>query len=152
MFFIAIIFIKEYNEFENDFQIGGIMTYNTKQKEKILDAIKNYNSEFTINDIYNKLNKEVGLTTIYRFIDNLVKENIIRKSITNDNTTYYEYLENCEHRNHFYLKCNKCKKTIHIDCDCIETLSNHILDEHKFIPNRNNIIIDGICNNCKRGC
>ena len=37
---------------------------------------------------------------------------------------------------------------IHIDCDCIEELTNHISKKHKFIPNKRNIIINGICNTC----
>ena len=39
-----------YNEYENDFQIGGIMSYSTKQKELILDVIKSKQKEFTIKE------------------------------------------------------------------------------------------------------
>ena len=41
-------------------------SYNTKQKDLILETIKNRNSEFSAKDIYNDLNKKIGLTTIYR--------------------------------------------------------------------------------------
>ena len=109
------------------------MSYNTKQKDLILDLIKKKQTSFTIKDIYNELNKKVGLTTIYRFIEKLEKDNLIIKEINEDNITYYQYLEKCEHNNHFYLKCEKCKNVIHIDCDCINELHNHIKNEHKFI-------------------
>ena len=33
--------------------------YNTKQKSMILDIIKELDREFTINDIYERLNKEI---------------------------------------------------------------------------------------------
>lgn len=36
----------------------------TKQKELVLDVIKNLKNDFTIKEIYEKLNQNVGLTTI----------------------------------------------------------------------------------------
>lgn len=127
------------------------MSYNTKQKDLILDIIKNKKTSFTIKDIYNDLNKEVGLTTIYRFIEKLEKENLVTKEINEDNITYYQYLEKCDHNNHFYLKCEKCKNVIHIDCDCINELYDHINNEHKFKLNKEKIIINGICSKCQKG-
>ncbi len=125
--------------------------YKTKQKDLILKIVKKQKSEFTIKDIYDDLNKEVGLTTIYRFIDKLVKDGKLNKSIGENNTTYYQYLEECCNHNHFYLKCEKCGNIIHIDCDCIEELTNHILLNHKFKPCREHIIINGICEKCDGG-
>ena len=79
-------------------------SYKTKQKDIILDIIKKQKHEFTIKDIHEKVKDEVGLTTIYRLIDKLVEENRVNKTIGIDNTTYYQYLEECNHENHFYLK------------------------------------------------
>ena len=126
------------------------MTYNTRQKDLILEVVKNENKEFTIKDIYNELNDKIGLTTIYRFVQKLVDKGEINKYIGKDNITYYEYLEKCDKDNHFYLKCDKCGTLEHVDCDCIEDLTNHIYKEHKFIPNKEHIIINGLCNNCRR--
>ena len=125
-------------------------SYNTKQKDELLNAIKNKKGEFTIKDIYNELDGKVGLTTIYRFVDKLVFDNKINKSIGLDNITYYQYLKECNHDNHFYLKCEKCGDLTHVDCDCVKELSSHIKDNHKFTLNKENIIINGICNKCVR--
>ena len=125
------------------------MPYNTKQKDKILENIKKQDKEFTIKDIYNNLENKIGLTTIYRLVDNLVNTGRLNKYIGKDSITYYEYLEECNNDNHFFLKCFKCGKLIHIDCDCIKELYNHIYLTHKFIPNKEKNIINGICNNCK---
>ena len=125
--------------------------YNTKQKDLILDIIKKEKIQFTIKDIYEKLGGSVGLTTIYRLVDKLVDENLLNKEIGKDNITYYQYLEHCEEENHFYLKCDECGKVMHIDCDCINDLSNHILNHHKFKTNKEHIIINGKCNKCIKG-
>lgn len=124
------------------------MSYKTKQKELIINIIKSINHEFTIKDIYNSLNNKVGLTTIYRVIDNLVNENYINKRIDKNNITYYDYLEKCDNENHFFLKCNSCGNLTHVDCECINDLYNHINKNHKFKLNKENIIINGICNKC----
>lgn len=125
------------------------MTYNTKQKEIILNLIKKEQREFTVKDIYSKLNNKVGLTTIYRLIQKLVDEGLLSKNISNDNNTYYQYLDVCNKVNHFYLKCNVCGKLEHVDCDCINDLSNHILREHDFKASKEHIIINGICKDCR---
>ena len=127
------------------------MSYSTKQKEELLNIIKNRKEYFTVKDIYEETNKSIGLTTIYRFIDSLIKDGSINKLVGNNKIVYYEYLEKCNHNNHFYLKCDNCKKIEHIDCDCIITLWDHIYDTHKFIPNKEHVVINGICNECKKG-
>ena len=124
-------------------------SYNTKQKDIIIVDIKKHKDEFTIKDIYNELDGKIGLTTIYRLIDKLVESGTINKSIGKDNVTYYQYLEECDKENHFFLKCESCGTMEHIDCDCIEELSNHISKEHNFSLT-DHIIISGKCNNCKK--
>ncbi len=126
-------------------------TYNTKQKELILEIIKKQKKEFTVKDIYNEAKNKTGLTTVYRLIDKLVEENIITKTIEKDNKTKYQYLEKCSQNNHFYLKCRNCKTLEHVDCDCIKELSNHILKNHSFTPDNENLIINGLCEKCQKG-
>lgn len=122
--------------------------YNTKNKEELLKIIKSQRKEFTINDIY-KETKNIGLTTVYRFIDELIKEETIIKVNDNTKKTKYQYLEKCQNSNHFYLKCNICGRVTHIDCKCIKELSDHILNKHRFITDKKNIMIKGTCQNCK---
>ena len=122
--------------------------YNTRNKEELLRIIKTQNKDFTINDIY-KESKNIGLTTVYRYIDELIKKGMMTKIIDENKKTKYQYLEKCQNENHFYLKCNTCGTITHIDCECIEELSNHILNKHNFKTDKKNIIIKGICQNCK---
>ena len=143
-------------QYENHFQIEGDYCmnigskYNTKQKDKLISYIKSKNEEFTIKEIYEDLNKKIGLTTIYRLVNNLLEKDKLKKYVDKDNKTHYQYLEECNKNNHFYLKCSKCKKMIHIDCKCIKNLSNHILKEHDFKLNKSEIVIDGICLDCTK--
>ena len=121
--------------------------YSTKQREKILEVIKELDTDFDINDIYNKLNQEIGLTTIYRYLDELYNDNKIKK-LTSKKKVIYHYLEECDHDNHFYLKCNKCGKMKHVDCDCINEFISVVKKNHDFFVDNKNIVIEGICLEC----
>lgn len=127
-------------------------SYNTKTKEIINEAIKKYQNGFTIKELKEALdinNQKIGLTTIYRLLDKLEDEGIVKKYFDENNITHYKYVNDCLSERHFYLKCVKCDKIIHVDCDCINELSNHILKQHKFSLDTRNIILSGICNECK---
>lgn len=121
--------------------------YMTKQKKILLDTILENNCEFRIKDLEEKTS--VGLTTIYRFIEENEKLGMIKRMVLNGEVVY-EYLEKCESDNHFYLKCLNCGKMIHIDCDCIDELRNHIENTHHFNMNMDSIMIPGFCDQCRK--
>ncbi len=104
--------------------------------------------EFTIKEIYLRLNKKVGLTTVYRMTDKLVSEGLLKKTVTKSGCTYFHYVEKCTNENHFYLRCDKCGNIIHVDCDHAKELASHILKEHDFQLNQNTILLNGICKKC----
>ena len=123
--------------------------YNTKQKDLIVEKIKSKKKSFTIKQLYDDLNGSIGLTTIYRTITKLLNEGLLDKTIGSDNTAFYQYLEKCSNKNHFFLKCESCGNLEHVDCDCIENLTKHIKKEHKFSLNQDRIVINGICKKCR---
>ena len=125
------------------------VTYNTKQKDLILNTIKKYNREFTVKEIYEEIKDTTGLTTIYRLVDKLVSEEVLSKIIKSDNITYYQYLGECHEKNHIYLKCDSCGKLTHVDCKCIKELTEHISKDHGFKTTDSHIIINGLCKSCK---
>ena len=126
-------------------------SYETKQKDMILDVIKNNHKSFTIKDIHEILKDKVGLTTIDRLVDKLVEDGSLNKTLGDNNMAYYQYLEKCNHLNHFYLKCDNCGDLVHVDCDCISDLFSHMLEEHCFKANREKIVISGLCKKCNEG-
>lgn len=121
--------------------------YQTKQKDEILNLIKTYNREFTAFDIYKDLNKKAGLTTVYRYLNKLMKEDRL-KTYQKNNTSYYLYLENPLSKNEYYLKCVRCQHLEKVDCDFYEELDKHLLKHHYFNALKGRLIIEGICKNC----
>ena len=126
--------------------------YETTNKRIIIDTIKKLNKKFTIKEIYNIINaseEKVGMTTIYREIDYLIKNEQIIKMNTNDNTTVYQYIDVCDNGNCILLNCIKCNQMHHIDCNMFNKLNKHIKSEHDFEISNKNFIINGLCNKCK---
>lgn len=138
------------------FNLGDIMKnrdkYKTSNKQNIMSYIYKYDSSFSAQELYSLMknnNENIGLTTIYRYLDELVSKNKLKKFYNEKNVAVYEYLSECDCENHFYLKCNCCDRTIHIDCEHIDIFSKHIKNEHDFLIDKNNLFISGICSECK---
>ena len=141
---------KSFSNWKEEITMARNESYKTKQKVLIIGIIKSKKDEFTIKDIYEEIKNEVGLTTIYRLVDKLTNDGILQKSVGKNNEAYYQYLEECDKKDHFYLKCESCKKLIHIDCECMKDLTAHVLKEHNFIPSHDHIIINGLCDKCNK--
>lgn len=122
--------------------------YNTKPRQKVLALVKKQASDFSAKSIYEDSDGEIGLTTIYRCIESLEQEGVILKVSQENNTARYQYVEPCEDKDHFYLKCEKCGKLEHIDCEKMHGLAEHISKEHHFSLAQTHIIINGHCAEC----
>lgn len=129
-------------------------SYKTTQKEMIIDFFKkNTNKHLTIKEVERYLNEKqqnVGLTTIYRCVDKLVKEGYLKKYIVDNNSSAcFEYSDNsCCENSHFHLKCEKCNTLIHLDCSEIKELEIHMLKHHGFKINPLKTVYYGECKNC----
>ena len=125
--------------------------YNTRQRELVIATIKKMHHGFCAKELYTKLDGQIGLTTIYRLVEKLANEGILIKTTTEDNVAEYQYLAPCENEDHFFLKCTRCGKMKHVDCERIQGLTKHIAHEHNFAPTNSHIVINGLCKRCQKG-
>lgn len=116
----------------------------TRQREIILEIIKNDRSHPTIKELYQKVkmvDQTIGQATIYRNVSRLCEEGILKKiSIDVD---YYDYIVTP----HYHLYCKRCHQLY------------DIFDESDFdkkkLAKKNHIQIDsmtlffkGVCREC----
>ena len=126
--------------------------YKTKQRVAILDFIEsNKDREVTANDILVYLNKndlKASQTTIYRYLDNLVKEGIIKKNYSEEkSSSCYQYVgKRC--KEHYHLKCNNCGEIIHLDSEIFSSIEKKIIDRYGFKIDNLRAILYGTCNKC----
>lgn len=118
------------------------MTYNTKQKEKILEILKdNENESMSAKEIIENFN--MPKATTYRTLESLFENKIINRYY-NEHTNAYEYQYispslNCNF--HLHLKCDNCGKIYH--------LYNNFGNNMPFIINFKSSVIHGKCVHCE---
>ena len=128
--------------------------YKTKQKSEILDFLKNNSDrEFTVDGLVGLLKDEgvlVGRTTVYRYLDYLVKNGDVRKYVSESTRQatfqYLEHKHECEE--HMHLKCIRCGKLIHLSCDFMNGVCDHILSHHNFRIDNAKTTLLGLCEDC----
>lgn len=130
--------------------------YQTKQKSYILNILKeNKDKHLNAEEIFMILkeqNLSVSLATLYRYLDKLVNENIVRKYTSSHlGKACYQYIDShCHKHNHFHLICLKCNKLIHLDCDLIDSFLSHVEEHHKFKISKEKVVYYGYCDECGR--
>ena len=129
--------------------------YQTKAKQSILNFFwAHSNQTATVSELCQYLEREniqTNKSTIYRCLDRLIEqEQIIKYSSDDGKKAIYQYIgsdQNCQH--HLHLKCTNCGKIIHLDCQFMEEIKNHILTSHQFYIQCDSTIIYGQCKTCK---
>ena len=127
--------------------------YKTKQREIILDYLRHAKSHVTIDDVTNHLKEDgnkVGRTTVYRYMEKLADEGLLRKYFIEEGVgACYQYQGSeagCSE--HFHLKCTKCGKLFHVDCDFLSEIGVHVFEHHQFRIDNSKTVLYGVCKNC----
>ncbi len=128
--------------------------YKTRQKTAIMQCVELMSDRhFTIDALCEMLAKKgetVGRTTVYRFVEKLSAEGVLRKfTMPQGESSCYQFVgkDNRCHE-HFHLKCEKCGCLIHMDCDEMSSLAEHIKSHHGFCLNPLKTVIYGVCEGC----
>ncbi len=129
-------------------------TYNTKQKALIDEILKNNcDKEYTCEELCDILKSNgtpVGKTTVYRYLEKLSQSSMVRKTTgLNGRFATYRYIDenlNCD--GHLHLRCIKCGKIIHLGCEFMHGVGDHIKNHHNFVIDNSKTVILGLCGNC----
>lgn len=133
----------------------GTTGYKTENRRRILEyLIEHANVTVSVKEIYDYLaehNCSVNLTTIYRFLNKLEEEGrvIPYHSEKGDKTTYQYVADEHHCTEHLHLKCTKCGKIVHLDCQFMSDIATHIAKNHDFAIQCKNSIIYGECKQCR---
>ena len=131
--------------------------YKTRQKEQIIAYLTAHPGQHvTAQELSRHLEAEgtpVGTATIYRCLDQLTTDGVLRKYTIDSRTcACYEYISESEEcRSHFHLKCMKCDKLIHLTCEHLDGLAAHILEHHGFQIDTSKTVLYGLCADCQAG-
>ena len=130
-------------------------SYKTKQREIILEYLKKYKDEhISVDDILYHLKTNgtpVGKSTVYRYLDKLVKENIVRKYRTEEGkSACYQYFADETCKAHYHFKCSNCSTLFHVDCEVFHDIEEHLKKDHDFYLDSCKTVLYGLCQSCKQ--
>lgn len=117
---------------------------NTKQKNLVLEIINNSYNHLSTNEVYNVCRNtipNISLGTVYRNLNYLVENNLIKRIKMNDNIDRYDKLDD-----HIHFICMRCNKIFDIYDYSLKI--NEDLKGKKVLNPK--IILEGICEKCQK--
>lgn len=120
----------------------------SKQREIILNEVMNSHLHPTADSIYTSLKKDnpgLSLGTVYRNLSQLTENGYISKlSIPNQSDRYDKNI-----KPHAHLICEKCNNIYDIESETISKFINDLSNEQNLSILNYDIVLQGICKNCK---
>jgi Fur family ferric uptake transcriptional regulator len=117
----------------------------TPGRELILEVLEFYNEHLSPEEIFLKVQQEhpdIGLTTVYRTLDILVKSGMVIKLDFGDGKSRYELSENFnQKKHHHHLVCNSCGKIIDYS-DFMNEEMEYLSKIEKALEKKHNFKID----------
>ena len=118
---------------------------NTKQRQFILEFVNNCYSHPTAQTIYEEVGKvipNISLGTVYRLLNKLVSDGMIKRIKMPDNIDRYDRITGF----HAHFLCQKCNNVYDLDkiINLPVDVTQHIVIDYE-------INLKGICQECKKG-
>jgi len=132
----------------------------TKTRMLILDIFRKTKSHLSAEDVYvnaYKIYAGIGLTTVYRTLELLVKLGLVSKYDFGDGRSRFELLLNPEMQDHHHhLVCTKCGRVINYtdfieeETKFLEKAEKGLCNKYKFKIYSHIIQFYGICDKCSK--
>ena len=121
----------------------------SKRQEQLLNELKKCNDELSGQELHRKLHngeKTMGLTTVYRNLQALVKQGLIRSRHLPNGEVLYAPVERDIH----HLTCVNCGETTRLDGCPIKKINISKKVSDKFELLFHTLEYFGLCQNCSR--
>ena len=136
-----------------NFYFGGLMTYITGKRERIIDLLsRNRDRAFSLPEICDGVTTDgKGKSTVYRLVSALAREGIVRRIIDDETREItYQLVGGGECAEHLHLKCRTCGRLFHLDQDTSHTLGDRLLFGFGFELDEGTLLL-GRCRQCRGG-
>ncbi len=141
---------NEMKKYENKLSTNGYKL--TLQRRDIISVLlENKDKHFSADELFTevkKINKDVGLATIYRSLELFCKLRITRQLDFDSPYKYYEIKIEGDHHHHFI--CVECGKIIEFDDKMMGKFEKSLEKEYNFKILDHRIKFYGLCNECEK--
>lgn len=123
--------------------------YNTAGKNRLIEYFKSKpDLQLSVDEICIALNGDLSKrSSIYRNLGELCEKGIVGKFHA-ESGFVYQYAGDRDCSKHFHLKCMKCERIVHLECDMGDELASHLMSHHGFSVDSGKSILYGVCEAC----
>ena len=112
---------------------------------KALEQAGGFASAQEVHQLITRADDRIGLTTIYRALQSLQRENLVDLLRRGDGEAIYRL---CGDAHHHHLVCRNCGRTVEIEGGAIEKWAEAVAKEHGYRDAGHTAEIYGICSHC----
>ncbi|MFW6134188.1 MAG: Fur family transcriptional regulator [Elusimicrobiota bacterium] len=138
-------------------RLGGAFRW-TEPRQTVLEVIKNTDSHLSAEDVFiraKKINPGIGIATVYRNLEFLKDQGILKKYQFGEGKSRYELKDDEDSKHHHHLVCTFCGKIIDYsefvnrEKKLVNDLKKELSKKHKFDINTHQLHFYGVCSKCK---
>ncbi len=130
--------------------------YSTKQQRELIEFMQaDPGRHFTVAEVceyFRSQGQSIGTATVYRHLERMVDEGVVNKYIIDSSSpACFEYVGEEKHRESelcFHCKCEQCGRLIHLHCEELADIGEHLASHHQFILNPMRTVFYGLCAEC----
>jgi Fur family ferric uptake transcriptional regulator len=125
---------------------------NTEQRQFLLESVFAQHEHFDADQLLEKLPRRgqpnyVSRPTVYRTLTEFVDAGLLRK-FQLEGRSVYEHDYGYPQHDHFY--CTKCSKLIEFQSESLFALRAELAHKFRFADQSHRLIINGICEDCRK--
>jgi Fur family ferric uptake transcriptional regulator len=123
----------------------------TRQRAAIsalLDKLDDFRSAQELHDELRKRGEGIGLTTVYRTLQQMAAAGVVDALRTDTGEAVYR---RCSDGHHHHLVCRACGSTVEVQGDQVETWASEVARKYGFSDVSHTIEIFGLCGACGAG-
>lgn len=124
----------------------------TAQRLAIAEIVLGSSRHLSADDVAGELARggsNIGLATVYRTLDLLVKSALVVERDFEEGFRRYEPARDAPHHEH--LLCTVCGTVTEFRDERLERMTTLVAEANGFARQRHRLVIYGVCGNCQRG-
>jgi Fur family ferric uptake transcriptional regulator len=124
----------------------------TRQRAAVsaaLNEVDEFRSAQDLHDMLKHKGDSVGLTTVYRTLQNLADAGEVDVLRTDEGESVYRRCSTGDH--HHHLVCRVCGKAVEVEGPAVEKWAEAIAAEHGYVNVAHTVEIFGTCAECSAG-
>ena len=127
-------------------------SYRTRQREILVEYLRSHAASrpMSAREIAQGM-PQVGETTVYRGLERLLDDGLVRRWPGEEGGCVWQFVgegNDCSH--HVHLKCTVCGEVVHMTCEFLAQLTEHIAGHHNFTLDPGKTVLYGVCGNCRK--